>query len=101
MTTGGFGNGNVGVRLGILIKTRFDAADTEIGFDVYKVYDGFTIAHAQAGTNGCESHYYDALGATDVIVVVTAEDMGFGGAWAKLCPNFRLSMAELWSETFI
>lgn len=96
---GGVGAGNTGPRVGFLIKTR-KAGGAEIGFDVYKVYNGFKVDDSIARTNGCECFYYDGSGTEDVIIEVTPEDFGFEGVWANLCPSFKLSLAKLWSRVF-
>ena len=96
---GGIGAGNMGPRVGFLIKTR-KTGGTKVGFEVYKIYNGFMVDDAIAGMNGCESFYYDASGTKDMMIELMPEDFSFEGVWAKLCPNFKLSLAKLWSRVF-
>jgi hypothetical protein len=63
---------------------------------VYKVYNGFTIDDAIAGTNHCEYLYYDASGNQDVSIVITPNDFGFTGVQGLFFRNFKLSLAGLW-----
>jgi hypothetical protein len=94
---GGVGAGNAGPTVGFLIKVR-KSGGNNVGLDVYKVYNGFTIDDAIAGTNDCEHLYYNASGKQDVSIVITPSDFGFTGVQALFLRNFKLSMARLWRK---
>lgn len=95
LSKGGVGVGNKGPGVGFLIKMRKIGEDAP-GLDVYKVYSGFSVDDAIAGVNCCEHFYYSASGNHDVVIEISPKDLGFDGIWALLCPNFKLSLADLW-----
>jgi hypothetical protein len=78
LTLGGVGPGNMGPRVGFLIKVRRFGGNN-VGIDVYKVYKGRTIADALAQTHGCTHIYYDHAAKNDMKLVIPAADFGFTG----------------------
>lgn len=95
LTLGGVGPGNQGPRVGFLIKVRRVGGDN-VGIDVYKVYNGRTVADALAQTHGCTHTYYDHAAGNDVKLVIPAADFGFTGLLQSFFPTFKLSLQELW-----
>jgi hypothetical protein len=96
MQRGGVGAGNEGPKVGFLIKVN-KSAGVAVGLDIYKVYNGCTVADAINGGNGCAHSAYTP-GQPDAPLEITPEDFGFDGFWALICPNFKLSMSVLWDK---
>jgi hypothetical protein len=95
LTLGGVGPGNTGPRVGVLIKVR-RVGGNSVGIDVYKVYEGRTVADALAQTHGCTHIYYDHAAGNDVKLVIPAADFGLVGILQSFFPSFKISLQELW-----
>jgi hypothetical protein len=80
MNHNGAGPQNSPTRAGYLIKVRFIGGQKS-GFDVYKVPRGKTAADAMANTGGVEHWVYTTPSQVDVIIEVTAADLGMVGFW--------------------
>jgi hypothetical protein len=94
LTLGGVGPGNMGPRVGFLVRVR-RVGGNDVGINVYKVYNGRTVADAFAQTHGCTHMYYDHAAGNDVKIVIPAADFGFTGL-QSFFPSFKLSLQELW-----
>ena len=79
MNLTGVGNGNSPPRVGYLIKVRF-ASDSPVGFDIYKVPRGATVADAESNLNGAE-HWEYIHGQADFVVEIMPSDLGVEGWW--------------------
>ena len=93
---------NEGPTLGFLVKVRTQRKRTHDNrkiltqIDVYRIPRGATLEDAKANRNGaCYAAYIP--GQQDVILEVTAQDLGIKGFWARFCRSpFTISAKTIY-----
>ncbi|KAL3902566.1 MAG: hypothetical protein SGILL_010782, partial [Bacillariaceae sp.] len=78
MMVGGIGMGNVGPRVGFLVKLR-EVAGNNVGIDIYKVPSRRTVADAINQANGATHVVYTHGQVADVSIEISPEEMGIEG----------------------
>ena len=93
---------NEAPKLGFLVKVRTGSKRCSNGrrkllrIDVFRIPCGTTVADAEASRNGSSKASY-VPGQKDVVVEVSAKDLGIEGFWATFCcSSFKISAREIY-----
>ena len=93
---------NEAPKLGFLVKVRTGSKRRSNGrkklqrIDVFRIPRGTTVADAEANRNGARKASYEP-GQEDVVMEITAKDLGIEGFWSMFCrSSFKISAREIY-----